>query len=185
MRIRPAEPVDATSIATIYNQGIEERSSTFETTPRNPTDMLERLQTGSRYPVLVMLDEQDQVVGWASLSRYRDRACYDGIADFSIYMSREARGQGLGKHLLQALLNEAEALGFWKVLSRIFTSNQASLALCQTCGFRQVGVYEKHARLDGRWIDCAIVERIFPANQAIGLTPVFANGTETDGLSGC
>jgi len=185
MRIRPAEPVDATSIATIYNQGIEERSSTFETTPRNPDDMLERLQTHDRYPVLVMLDEHDQVVGWASLSGYRDRACYEGIADFSIYMSREVRGQGMGKRLLQALLKEAEARGFWKILSRIFTSNQASLALCEASGFRQVGVYEKHACLDGRWIDCAIVERLFPANQTPGLTPIALTRTESGGLSGC
>jgi phosphinothricin acetyltransferase len=185
MRIRPAEPIDATSIAAIYNQGIEDRSSTFETTLRNPDDMLERLQPGGRYPVLVMLDEHDQVVGWASLSSYRDRACYDGIADFSIYMSREVRGQGLGKHLLQALLKEAEARGVWKVLSRIFTSNHASLALCEASGFRQVGVYEKHACLEGRWIDCAIVERLFPVNQIPGVTPINSMRTEKGGLSGC
>lgn len=185
MRIRPAEPNDATSIAAIYNQGIEERSSTFETTPRTPDDMVERLQAHDRYPVLVMLDEHDQVVGWASLSGYRDRACYEGIADFSIYMSREVRGQGMGKHLLQALLKEAEARGFWKVLSRIFTSNHASLALCEASGFRQVGIYEKHACLDGRWIDCAIVERLFPANQTPGLTPIASMRTESGGLSGC
>ena len=185
MRIRPAEPNDAPTIAVIYNQGIEERSSTFETAPRNPADMLERLQGGDRYPVLVMLDEHDQVVGWASLSGYRARACYDGIADFSIYFSREVRGQGLGRHLLQALLKEAQARGFWKVLSRVFNFNRASLALCEACGFRQVGVYEKHACLDGRWIDCVIVERLFPENQATGVTPIVATKTETAGLSAC
>ena len=57
--------------------------------------------------------------------------------------------------------------GFWKVLSRIFTFNHASLALCEACGFRQVGVYEKHACLEGRWLDCAIVERLFPVNQPV------------------
>lgn len=185
MRIRPAEPNDATLIAAIYNQGIEERSSTFETNPRNPDDMLERLQTADRYPVLVVLDEHDQVVGWASLSGYRARACYDGIADFSIYLSREVRGQGLGKLLLQALLKEAQARGFWKVLSRIFTSNGASLALCEACGFRQVGVYEKHACLDGHWIDCVIVERLFPENQPTDLSQIAFTRTETGGLSGC
>ncbi|NMX48096.1 N-acetyltransferase [Pseudomonas sp. WS 5407] len=141
--------------------------------------------THDRYPVLVMLDEHDKVIGWASLSDYRNRACYDGIADFSIYMSREVRGQGLGKNLLQALLKEAEARGFWKVLSRVFTSNRASLALCEACGFRQVGVYEKHACLDGRWIDCAIVERLIPTNQMPWLTPMAATKTESNGLSGC
>lgn len=165
MRVRLAEPKDAVSIAAIYNQGIEERSSTFETTPRNPADMLDRINSMERYPVLVMVEEADQVVGWAGLSSYRARACYDGIADFSIYLDRSARGQGLGKQLLQSLLKEAEVRGFWKVLSRIFTFNQASLALCEACGFRQVGVYEKHACLEGRWLDCAIVERLLPNNQ--------------------
>lgn len=165
MRVRPAEPKDANLIAAIYNQGIEERSSTFETTPRSPADMLERVNSMKRYPVLVMVDDADQVVGWAGLSSYRARACYDGIADFSIYLDSSIRGQGLGKQLLQSLLKEAETHGFWKVLSRIFTFNHASLALCEACGFRQVGVYEKHACLEGRWLDCAIVERLFPINQ--------------------
>ncbi|MCF5393043.1 GNAT family N-acetyltransferase, partial [Pseudomonas syringae] len=182
MQIRPANPNDAPQIAAIYNQGIEERSSTFETAPRNPADMIERLQNADRYPVLVVLDGSNQVVGWAALSSYRARACYDGIADFSIYMSREVRGQGMGKHLLQALLNEAEARGFWKVLSRIFTSNRASLALCKASGFRQVGIYEKHACLDGQWIDCVIVERLFTANQIVNTKPVAAK-TEAGGLS--
>lgn len=185
MQIRPAEVKDAPQIAAIYNQGIEERSSTFETAPRNPEDMIDRLQNADRYPVLVVLDESNQVVGWAGLSSYRPRACYDGIADFSIYMSREVRGQGMGKHLLRELLKEAEARGFWKVLSRIFTSNQASLALCEASGFRQVGIYEKHACLDGQWIDCVIVERLFVANQAGTPTPMAATKNETGGLSGC
>lgn len=185
MKIRPAEPNDAFQIAAIYNQGIEERSSTFETAPRNPDDMIDRLQNADRYPVLVVLDESNQVVGWASLSSYRSRACYDGIADFSIYMRREARGRGLGKHLLQALLKEAEARGFWKVLSRIFASNQASLALCGASGFRQVGIYEKHACLDDQWIDCVIVERLFPANLTANSTPLATTQPEKGGLSGC
>ena len=112
-----------------------------------------------------MVNDADEVVAWAGLSSYRSRACYDGIADFSIYLDRSVRGQGLGKVLLQALLDEAQARGFWKVLSRIFTFNAASLALCRSCGFREVGVYEKHACLEGRWLDCVIVEYLIPANQ--------------------
>lgn len=165
MRVRSALPKDTVSIAAVYNQGIEERSSTFETMPRSPADMLERINSMERYPLLVMVDDADQVVGWAGLSSYRARACYDGIADFSIYLDRSVRGRGLGQQLLQSLLEEAETRGFWKVLSRIFTFNHASLALCEACGFRQVGVYEKHACLEGRWLDCAIVERLFPTNQ--------------------
>lgn len=165
MYIRMAEPKDADAIARIYNQGIEGRSATFETTLRSADDMRGRIEAAERYPLLVMLDDADQVVAWAGLSSYRPRACYDGVADFSIYLERNARGRGLGRQLLNALLAEAEARGFWKVLSRIFTFNEASLALCRACGFRQVGVYEKHACLEGQWLDCAIVERLFPSNQ--------------------
>ena len=164
MHIRLAQLGDVQAIADIYNQGIEDRSSTFETQPRTAKDVLPWVADMSRHPVLVV-ELDGAVVAWANLSSYRARSCYDGIADFSIYLRRDARGRGIGKALLNALLREAEARGFWKVLSRIFTFNEASLALCQSCGFRKVGVYEKHACLEGRWLDCAIVERLFPNNQ--------------------
>lgn len=164
MLVRLAKPEDAQSVTEIYNQGIEDRSSTFETQPRTVPDMLSRITDMTRYPVLVV-EIDGEVVAWANLSSYRARACYDGIADFSIYLRRDTRGRGIGKVLLNALLAEAETRGFWKVLSRIFTFNEASLALCRSCGFRQVGVYEKHACLEGRWLDCVIVERLFPSNQ--------------------
>lgn len=86
--------------------------------------MLERINSMERYPLLVMVDDADQVVGWAGLSSYRARAYYDGIADFSIYLDRSVRGRGLSQQLLQSLLEEAETRGFWKVLSRIFTFRQ-------------------------------------------------------------
>jgi L-amino acid N-acyltransferase YncA len=178
MQIRLAEPNDAPLIAAIYNQGIEERSFTFETTPRIPEDVIDRLQHADRYPLLVVIDESNQVVGWAGLSEYKARACYNGVADFSIYMRRDARGRGLGKLLLEALLKEAEALGFWKVLSRIFASNHASLALCEASGFRQVGIYQRHACLDDLWVDLVIVEVLLPANQTINLIPAASINAE-------
>lgn len=164
MHIRLAQLSDVQAIAEIYNQGIEDRSSTFETQPRTSMDVQPWVADMSRYPVLVV-EVDGTVVAWANLSSYRARSCYAGIADFSIYLHRDVRRRGIGKALLKALLSEAEARGFWKVLSRIFTFNEASLALCQSCGFRTVGVYEKHACLEGRWLDCAIVERVFPSNQ--------------------
>lgn len=165
MPIRLAQPNDAAAVAEIYNQGIEDRTSTFETLPRTAEEILGRINSMERYPYLVYVDKRGQVVAWANLSRYRARTCYDGVADFSIYLHRDVRGRGIGKRLLLALLDEAEKRGFWKLLSRIFTFNAASLALCRSCGFRQVGIYEKHACLDGRWLDCVIVERLVPSNQ--------------------
>lgn len=161
--IRPATSADASSIALIYNQGIEDRGATFETEPRTPADILARLGDTIRFPLLVA-EEGDVVVGWAGLSVYRPRACYAGIAEFSIYLERSARGRGVGRQLLSALIDAARERGYWKLVSRVFPANSGSRALCRSCGFREVGVYEKHARLDGEWLDVIIVERLIPEN---------------------
>ena len=162
MGIRPARAADASVIADIYNQGIADRGATFETTPRTPAEVLTWLDTADRFPVIVA-ERQGDVIGWASLSSYRPRGCYAGIGEFSIYLDRAARGQGHGRRLLEALIETAAAHGYWKLVSRIFPSNAASRALCRACGFREVGVYEKHARLDGQWLDVVIVERLIEA----------------------
>lgn len=165
---RPATPEDAAAIADIYNQGIRARIATFETEERTAEERRQWLaRHDARHPVLVAVDrlEGGRVLGWAATDTYRARACYDGVAEFSIYIDRDARGAGVGTMLLDALVAAAEAAGLWKLLSRIFPENVASLSLCAKCGFRQVGVYERHARLDGSWRDVIIVERLIPANQ--------------------
>lgn len=169
--IRPAALADAPAIAAIYNQGIADRQATFETTPRRASDMGARLGESGRWPMLVAEDEGGTVVGWAGLSAYRPRPCYDGIAEFSIYLDRAARGRGVGRRLLLALVEEARGRGFWKLLSRVFPTNAASRALCRGCGFREVGVYEKHGLLDGEWLDVVIVERLIPENLRVPFEP--------------
>jgi L-amino acid N-acyltransferase YncA len=161
--IRPASIADVSTITDIYNQGIAERSSTFETLPRREHDVRERI-ADARYPLLVAADDQHGVLGWAGLSSYRPRDCYAGIAEFSIYLDRSARGRGIGRQLLQALVDTSRSRGIWKLVSRIFPFNTASRAVCAACGFREVGVYEKHGQLDGRWLDVVIVERLIPEN---------------------
>ena len=163
--IRLAEPADAAAITAIYNHGIAERGATFETSPRRVEDIEQRIGD-TRYPLLVAVDGKSRVLGWAGLSCYRTRACYAGIAEFSIYLDVEARGHGVGRHLLDALIDEAKARGFWKLVSRVFPFNAASRRLCASCGFREVGTYEKHAQLDGRWLDVVIIERLIPDNLA-------------------
>lgn len=158
--IRLATVADAAAIADIHNQGIAERSATFDTEPRIAADVAAKLAAQGRHPVLVAVDADDRVLGWAGLGDYRPRACYAGIGEFSVYLDRDARGRGLGRALLAALVDAARGLGYWKLVSRVFTFNAASLAICRACGFREVGVYEKHGRLDGRWLDVVIVERL-------------------------
>ena len=165
IHVRAAAPGDAPAIAAIYNQGIAERAATFETEPRSAADITDRLAHSDRYPLLVAVDGET-VAGWAGLSSYRPRACYSGIAEFSIYLDRSARGRGIGRDLLNALIASAADRGYWKLVSRIFPFNTASRALCRSCGFREVGVYEKHGCLDGQWLDVIIVERLITENPA-------------------
>ena len=123
-----------------------------------------RTAIASDYPMLVAIGVDDAVLGWASLSAYGARPCYAGVAEFSIYLDRSARCRGIGKQLLAALLQAAAARGYWKLLSRVFPFNEASRALCRTCGFREVGIYEKHSKLDGAWLDVVIVEKLLSVN---------------------
>jgi L-amino acid N-acyltransferase YncA len=163
--VRLAYAADAGPVAEIYNQGIADRSATFETEPRTPADLARRLQQDpQRYPVLVA-ERAGSILGWASIGPYRDRGCYAGVGEFSVYVHRDARGRGVGRALLAQLILHARGRGYWKLLSRVFRANAASLALCRSLGFREVGTYEKHACLDGNWLDVVVVERLIPENQ--------------------
>jgi len=164
IHIRSASLDDAGATAEIYNQGIEDRVATYEISPRSAEDQQAWLQAiAGRYPAVVA-EIDGEIIGWAGAGPYRDRECYRGIGEFSMYVRRDWRRRGVGDLLLAGLISEAERLGLWKLLSRIFPFNEASRALCRKHGFREVGVYEKHARLDGRWLDAIIVERLIPAN---------------------
>jgi len=159
--IRLAERKDAAAIADIYNQGIAERGSTFETEPRSVDEINARLGDQLRFPTLAA-ENAGTVLGWAGLGRYRARTCYAGIGEFSVYLDQTARGRGVGRQLVEALVEAARERGYWKLVSRIFPFNTASRTLCRACGFREVGVYEKHGCLDGQWLDVVIVERLIP-----------------------
>jgi phosphinothricin acetyltransferase len=155
---RPARPEDAEAIARIYNEGIEDRLATFETRPRSGADVVRWVEDG--FP-LVVVEENGRVVAWASAAPYRPgREAYAGIGDFSVYVARSERGRGAGRAAVEALSAEARGRGFWKLVSRIFPENEASLGLCRALGFREVGVYRRHARLDGEWRDVVVVERL-------------------------
>lgn len=157
LRSRKATPDDSAAIAAIYNQGIEDRVATFETRLRSAEDVRAWFQ-GS-HPVVVV-ERGEQITAFAAASSYRPRDCYAGIAEVSVYVAREARGCGAGRAALSALIEAATKAGFWKLVSRIFPENRASRALVRSVGFREVGVYEKHGKLDGQWRDVVIVERL-------------------------
>jgi phosphinothricin acetyltransferase len=159
---RIATAADAAAITAIYNEGIEDRIATFETEPRTPAQLAAQMaEKGDRFPTVVA-ERDGQVVAWAGAGPYRSRPAYAGVAEHSVYVARAARGTGAGRAALDALCRAYAERGFWKIVSRIFPENTASLALHERSGFRVVGVYQRHGKLEGQWRDCVIVERLLP-----------------------
>ncbi|MDE3193998.1 MAG: N-acetyltransferase [Chloroflexota bacterium] len=157
---RPATEHDAEDVARIWNEGIEDRVATFETEPRTADGIARWMRDKEpRYPTVVV-ERDGRVVAWAAASTYRPRACYDGVGELSVYVARHARGQGAGRAAMEALTAVAAERGLWKLVSRVFPENTASLGLLRSVGFREVGVYRRHAKLDGAWRDVVIVERL-------------------------
>jgi phosphinothricin acetyltransferase len=151
---------DAPAIARIYNEGIADRLATFETEPRTSEDIVRALHgRAERWPTVVV-ERDGGVIAWASASEYRPRTCYSGVAEFSVYVARDARGTGAGRAAIEALVTECEGRGIWKLLSRVFPENEPSRKLLAKVGFREVGTYRRHAKLDGAWRDTVIVERL-------------------------
>jgi L-amino acid N-acyltransferase YncA len=155
--VRPAGHDDAAAIARIYNQGIDDRLATFETEHRSAETVIAWLDSG--YPVVVS-EAAGEVAAFAAAFPYRSRPCYAGVREFSVYVRRDLRGGGHGRLVLSALVEAVRDQDGWKLLSRIFPENAASLALCRSLDFREVGVYRRHGRLDGRWRDTVIVEKL-------------------------
>jgi phosphinothricin acetyltransferase len=158
MKTRDAAANDAAAIARIYNEGIDDRVATFETRHRTADDVVQWFD--GRHPVVVVEEDDGEVIAFAATSTYRPRDCYAGIAEFSVYASRAARGRGAGRTAMEALFTAARDAGFWKLVSRVFVENDASRRLLRAIGFREVGVYERHAQLDGEWRDVVIVEKL-------------------------
>jgi phosphinothricin acetyltransferase len=155
---RRATPADAAAIADIYNEGIEDGIATFETRPRRVDDV--RKWFGTRFPIVVVENSDGRVVAFASTSEYRPRECYAGVAEFSVYVARAERGHGAGRLAMELLMKDARDAGFWKLVSRVFPENRASRALLTQLGFREVGIYQRHAQSRGVWRDVVIVEAL-------------------------
>jgi L-amino acid N-acyltransferase YncA len=159
LRIEPLRPQDWPAVAAIYAEGIATGDATFETAP--PTwerwdashlpdhRLVARTRTGG----------DAGVAAWAALAPVSDRCAYAGVAESSIYVAERARGLGVGRRLLTALVEGAGQAGIWTVQTGIFPENTASLALHRRCGFRVVGVRERLGRLHGRWRDVLLLER--------------------------
>ena len=165
-RIRAASAADADAICRIYNQGIRDRVATLETEERTPEERAQWLETRSpRHPVLVA-EADGLVVGWASLNVFNARRAYDHVADVSLYVEREWRGRGVGRRLLEALVARAIELAYHKLVLAAFPWNAAGMRAYGRAGFREVGIYREQGRLDGRWVDTIVMEKILEGPNA-------------------
>jgi len=166
MEIRAAAAGDAAAIAEIYNAGIRERTSTFETRERGPAEIADRVAV-ARFPFLVA-EVDGLVAGWAATSEHSSREVYAGVAECSVYVDPRFRGRGIGSALLAALSEECGRRGFHKLIGKLFESNEASVRLVERGGFRVVGTHLRHGRLDGEWRDVILVERTLAGQPTMG-----------------
>lgn len=155
LTIRPMTFNDWPAVSAIYAEGIATGHATFETAV--PT--WEVWDAGHLPNCRLVAEMNGQIVGWVALSRVSSRCVYAGVAENSIYVAASARGQGIGKRLLEAVIVESEAAGFWTLQTGIFPENTASVALHQACGFRVVGRRERIGQLHGVWRDTLFLER--------------------------
>jgi L-amino acid N-acyltransferase YncA len=156
---RSANAADLEAIRTIYNQGIEDRIATLDTEAKSPEDIAAWWsQHDDRYAVIVAT-RQDAIVGWASLNRFSHRCAHDAIADLSVYVARSQRGQSIGKILLSDLERRARG-SFHKIVLHALNGNVAGKHLYAGLGFREVGVFREHGRLDGTFVDVVAMEKL-------------------------
>lgn len=158
--IRNATEKDIESIQIIYNQGIEDRIATLETETKDYPYMKEWLNRhDNRYKVIVA-EKKGQIIGWASLNPYNTRAAYLGVADLSLYISRESRGKGIGGRLLEAIQIIAKDNDFHKIVLFTFPFNELGQGLYRKQGFQEVGVFKSQGMLDGNYVDVMAMEKL-------------------------
>jgi phosphinothricin acetyltransferase len=166
VEIRVAAADDAAAISEIYNAGIRERTSTFETREREAAEIAERIGM-ERFPFLVA-EVDGRIAGWAATSEYSGRDVYAGVAECSVYVDSGLRGRGIGTALLAELAEAAAQGGVHKLIGKLFDTNEASMRLVARSGFRVVGTHLRHGTLDGEWRDVILVERSLAGQPTMG-----------------
>jgi L-amino acid N-acyltransferase YncA len=149
------QAADWPQVAAIYQEGIDTGSATFETV----VPSWEKWNAGHRPDCRLVARNAEQILGWAALSPVSARAVYAGVAEVSVYIAAAARGRGVGKALLDALVASSEQVGIWTLQAGIFAENAPSIALHKTCGFREVGIRERLGQRYGVWHDIMLMER--------------------------
>ena len=158
--IRRANRTDLDAVRVIYNEGIEDRVATLDPDPKSADDVADWwTQHDERFAVIVAT-QSGAVVGWASLNAFSHRCAHAAIADLSVYVARAHRGRGIGSSLLTALAPIALAGGFHKIVLHALNENEHGKRLYRKSGFVEVGVFNEHGKLDGRYVDVVAMEKL-------------------------
>ena len=160
VHIRPARVTDAEALRQIYNLEVTTSTVTFDIEPRSLADQERWIVERSGAHVVLVGEAEGAVVGFASLSPYRDRPAYRTSVESSVYVHRDAHGRGIGKALMTELVRTARDHGFHAMFARIVAEHEASLALHRAVGFEQVGHEREVGRKFGKWLDVIVMERL-------------------------
>jgi L-amino acid N-acyltransferase YncA len=158
MRIREMEHSDAAGVASIYNEGIRGHGATFRREEVGDAHVAVWVGEADRYPVLVA-ERDGAVIGWARAGSYSDFEPYAGIGELAIYVTASARGGGVGRVLVDALADACRERGYWKLVAKVFPSNEASIELLHRCGYRDVGLHLRHGQHEDGWRDVLLIEK--------------------------
>ena len=160
--IEPMQPQQWPQVAAIYQEGIATGQATFEMA----VPSFEHWDRNHLPIARFIAGHGGNIVGWAALSPVSQRQVYAGVAEVSVYVAAAGRGSGVGRQLLEALIDESERNGIWTLQAGIFPENAASIALHLACGFREVGRRERIGKMNGVWRDTLLLER---RSQTVGL----------------
>ena len=154
MLVRPLDPTDYPAVAAVFAEGIATGRATFEATVPSWEEWDAAHLPGHRF----VAEEDGDLLGWIAVVPYSRRAVYRGVGEESVYVAERARGRGVGRALLEAVIASARAGGLWTLQAGIFPENVASLELHRRLGFREVGVRDRIGQLDGQWRDVVLLE---------------------------
>jgi L-amino acid N-acyltransferase YncA len=164
--IRKATIDDLPAITEIYNQAILTTTATFDTEPKSLEEQKIWFEShGPKYPVL-LAEEDDRVIGWASLSRWSDRCAYSDTAEISLYIYEKERGKGIGRKLLEAIIREGEKAGLHSIIARIAEGNEVSIHLHLSAGFEHIGIMREVGRKFSRFLDVYLMQKIYRISEA-------------------
>jgi L-amino acid N-acyltransferase len=171
LRIRPALERDVPAITEIYNEAVRTTTGTFDTEPRSVADRTAWFRShDERHPILIA-EREGRIVGWGSLTAWSERSAYDATGEVSVYVAEDSRGSGLGRRILQALIDSAADLRYHTLLARVAEGNVASLRLHERLGFVEAGVMREVGVKFGRRLNVHLLQRMMEPGRSRGAPP--------------